>query len=231
MVSIANDDATPQIPPIATPYNTRNSKKTVSEDLRHQLFDQHCHPGGQAAAADRHEDPIQMRVLLQQLHRQRALPGDHRRVIERRHEGHALLMGQLDCLRFGLVEIGAVQQHFAAEAAHRIHLDVRGGHRHHDQRFDPQPFTGEGDALRVVAGRSRHDAARLLLFVQPGDHRIGPAQLEAVHRLAIFALHQNGVAETRRDFAHGLQRGDLRHLVNRRAQYRSQIFRAAGGAG
>ena len=31
MVSIANDEATPQIPPIATPYNTRNSKKTVSE--------------------------------------------------------------------------------------------------------------------------------------------------------------------------------------------------------
>ncbi len=31
MVSIANDDATPQIPPIATPYSTRNSKKTVSE--------------------------------------------------------------------------------------------------------------------------------------------------------------------------------------------------------
>ena len=27
MVSIANDDATPQMPPIATPYNTRNSKR------------------------------------------------------------------------------------------------------------------------------------------------------------------------------------------------------------
>lgn len=173
-------------------------------DLRHQLLDQHRHPGGQAAAADRHEDPIQMRVLLQQLHRQRALPGNHRRMIERRHEGHALLLGKLDRLRFGLVEIGAVQQHFAAETAHRIHFDVRGGHRHHDQRFNAQPFTGEGYALRVVAGRSRYDAARLLLLVQPGDHRIGPAQLEAVHRLAIFALHQNGVAEARRNFAHGL---------------------------
>ena len=145
-----------------------------------------------------------MRVLLQQLHRQRALPGNHRRMIERRHEGHALLLGKLDRLRFGLVEIGAVQQHFAAETAHRIHFDVRGGHRHHDQRFNAQPFTGEGYALRVVAGRSRYDAARLLLLVQPGDHRIGPAQLEAVHRLAIFALHQNGVAEARRNFAHGL---------------------------
>ncbi len=48
MVSIANDDATPQMPPIATPYNTRNSKKTVSERR-----------GGGEQLKHREEDDIQ----------------------------------------------------------------------------------------------------------------------------------------------------------------------------
>ncbi|MND72137.1 hypothetical protein D3C80_636810 [compost metagenome] len=145
-----------------------------------------------------------MRVLLQKLHRQRALPGDHRWVIERGNEGHALLVRKLNCPGLGFIKVGAVQQYFAAETAYRIHFDVCGGHRHDDQRFDPQAFSGVGHALRMVAGRSRYHAARFLLFVQAGDHGIGPAQLEAVHRLTIFALHQNGVAEARRNFAHGL---------------------------
>lgn len=34
MVSIANDDATPQIPPIATPYSTRNSKRPSAKVQR-----------------------------------------------------------------------------------------------------------------------------------------------------------------------------------------------------
>ncbi len=107
-------------------------------DLRHQLFDQHRHACGQAAAAHRHKDAVEMGILLQQLQRQRALPGNHHRVIERRHQGEALLLRQLNRFGFGFVKVGAVQQHFAAETAHRIDFDVRGGHRHHDQRFDAQ---------------------------------------------------------------------------------------------
>jgi hypothetical protein len=45
---------------------------------------------------------------------------------------------KLNCPGFGFIKVGAVQQYFAAETAHRIHFDVCGGHRHDDQRFDPQ---------------------------------------------------------------------------------------------
>jgi hypothetical protein len=51
----------------------------------------------------------------------------------------------------------------------------------------------------MVAGRSRYHAARFLLFVQAGDHGIGPAQFEAVHWLTIFSFHQNGIANSFED--------------------------------
>ena len=106
-----------------------------------------------------------MRVLLQQLHRQRALTGDHRRMIKRRHEGVALLFRQLNRFSFRLVEVSAVEISLTAKCAHRIYLDVRRSHRHHNQRFDAEPAGGERHALRVVAGRRRYHAARFLLFV------------------------------------------------------------------
>ena len=73
-----------------------------------------------------------MGILLQQLQRQRALPGNHHRVVERRDPGEALLLRQL---RF--VKIRAVEQHFPAKTAHRVDFDIRRGNRHHDQRFQP----------------------------------------------------------------------------------------------
>ena len=43
--------------------------------------------GDQAAAADRHEDRVdRARVLAQDLHADRALPGDHVRIVVRVHE-------------------------------------------------------------------------------------------------------------------------------------------------
>ena len=61
-------------------------------DLRHQLFDQYRHARRQTAAADWHKYAVEMGVLLEQFQRQRALPGDHHRMVERRHPGEALLL-------------------------------------------------------------------------------------------------------------------------------------------
>ncbi|GDU93941.1 hypothetical protein ExPUPEC79_02780 [Escherichia coli] len=61
-------------------------------DLRHQLFDQHRHTRRQTAAADRHKHAVKMGILLEQFQRQRALPSDHHRVVERWHPGEALLL-------------------------------------------------------------------------------------------------------------------------------------------
>ena len=138
-------------------------------------------------------------------------------MVERRYPGKALLMRQLDRFGFCFVKVSAVEQHFAAEATHRIHFDVCRGNRHHDQRFQPQTGRRERHTLRVVARRRGNHAACFLLVGQPGHHRVGPAQLEAVHRLTVFALHQNHVVEARREFFHFLQRGGLHRFIDRRA--------------
>ena len=158
-----------------------------------------------------------MGVLLQQFQRQRTLPGNHHRVVERRHPGEALLLRQLNRFGFRFVKIGPVEQHFAAEPAHRVNLDICGGNRHHDQRLQPQTRRGERHALRVVARRGGNHPAGFLLVRQPGHHRVGAAQLKAVHRLPVFTLHQNDVVETRREFVHFLQGRDLHRFIDRRA--------------
>ena len=96
--------------------------------------------GDQPAAADRHEDRVERPgVLAQDLHADRALPGDHVRVVERVDEREPALAGQLDRVLVGVVEVVAVQHHLAAEVAHGLHLDLRRGLRHHDHRRDAAP--------------------------------------------------------------------------------------------
>ncbi len=158
-----------------------------------------------------------MGVLLQQLQRQRTLPGNHHRVVERRHPGEALLLRQLNRFGFGFVKVSAVKQHFSAESAHRVDLDIGGSNRHHDQRLKPQTGRRERDALGVVARRRGNHAARFLLVGQPGHHRVGSAQLEAMHRLPVFTLHQDDVVEARGEFFHFLQGRDLHGFIDRRA--------------
>ena len=188
-------------------------------DLRHQLLDQHRHARCQTAAAHRDEYAVNMGILLQQLQRQRSLPGNHHRMVERRNPGEPLLLRQIDGFGFGFIEIRAVQQHFTAEAAHRINFDIRGGGWHDDERLHAQARCRESHALRF------------LFFRQTRHHRVRPAQLKAVHRLTVFTLHQHNVIEARRELFHFLQRRDLRGFVYRRAQYRSEVFRPLRGGG
>ncbi len=63
------------------------------------MFDQHRHASSQTAAADWHKYAVEMGVLREQFQRQRALPGNHHRMVERRHPGephkYAVEMGVL----------------------------------------------------------------------------------------------------------------------------------------
>jgi len=54
-------------------------------------------------------------MLAEDLHRYRALAGDHVRVVVRGDEGEAAFFGQAPCLLVGLVVSVAVQDHLAAE--------------------------------------------------------------------------------------------------------------------
>ena len=90
-------------------------------------------PAMQAAAADRHEDRVELAAALaQDLHADRALAGDHVRIVERMHEHQAALARERQRVLVGAVVVVAVQHHLAAEVAHRLHLDVRRGLRHDD---------------------------------------------------------------------------------------------------
>ena len=76
-----------------------------------------------------------MSVLLKQLQRQRALPGNHHRMIKRWNPGKTLLLRQLNRFGFGFIKIRAVQQHFSAEAANGIDFDIGGSRWHDNQRL------------------------------------------------------------------------------------------------
>ncbi len=165
-------------------------------DLRHQLFDQYRYARRQAAAANRHKDTIEMRILLKQLQRQRALPGDHHWVIKRRHPGKTLLLRQFNSFRFRFIKISAVQQHFAAKTAYRIDFNIRRCFWHDDQRLHAKPRGGERHALRMVPRRRSNHAVGFLFFGQSGHHRVSAAQLKAMYRLPVFAFDENNVIQT-----------------------------------
>ena len=198
-------------------------------DLRHQLFDEHRHACRQSTAANRHEYAVEMRILLEQFQRQRALPGNHHRMIERRNPGKALLLRQLDSFCFRFIKVRAVQQHFPAKPTHRVHFDIGGRQRHHNQCFHTQTRGGERHTLSMVTRRCGDNAVGFLFFGKPRHHRVGSAQLEAVYRLPVFTLHENNVVEARRKFFHFLQRRHLRCFIYRRAEYRTQVLRPFRG--
>jgi len=145
-------------------------------------------------------------------------------VIERRHPGEALLLRQIDGFGFRFVKIGTVEQHFAAKSAHRIDFNICRCYWHDDQGFQPQSRSRERHALGMVACGRRDHTTRFLLVGQPGHHRVGTAQFEAVYRLTVFTLHQNDVIQPRRELVHFLQRGNLHRFIDRRTQHRPEIF-------
>ncbi|MNH20128.1 hypothetical protein D3C79_798850 [compost metagenome] len=66
----------------------------------------------------------------------------------------------------------------------------------------------------MVASRGGDDTVILLLLGQGGDLVIGTAQLEGVHRLQVFPLEGDLVAEPLGQFFKGLQGRHPRRLVD-----------------
>ncbi len=165
-------------------------------DLRAQVL----HVGGdssdQPATAHRHEDGVERaRMLAQNLHGHRTLTGDGVRIVVGVDVDVAFFFHQLQGVgqRFG--ERVTVQHHLAAPGAHALDLDFRCGLGHHDGRLDAQLPCCQGQALGVVARRGGDHAARQFLGAQLGQLVVGPANLEGEHRLQVFALEQDLVAQ------------------------------------
>ena len=103
------------------------------------------------------------RACAAELERERALPRDDVRVIERRHERGAALLGDLRRDRLAVLALAVVQHDLGAECARPLELDLRRIGRHDDRCPHLQPARGERDGLRVIAGRVRHDAGVALV--------------------------------------------------------------------
>ena len=200
-------------------------------DPRIEVLEEGCDAGDQAAATDRHEHGIEVAAgLARDLHADGPLPGDHIRVVERVNEDEVAVTGKTERMIAGSIVIITVQQHFATEIDDRLHLDARRGHRHHDDRRDAAPTCRKRDPLGVVARRGADHTACGRARRQAGDLVVGAAELEGEHRLHVFALEQDGVAETARQPRGRLERRLDGHIVDARTQDALHVFRSGTGS-
>ena len=159
------------------------------------------------AAADGDEHGRQVALALaQDLLADRALAGNHQRVVEGMDRDGAALAAAVVAAHLGVRVAVAVQHHLGAQAAHRLDLDLRRGLRHHDHGADAELARREGDALRVVAGADGDHAARALGLGQVRDAVVGAAQLEAEDRLQVLALEQDRAAQPARQARRRVER-------------------------
>src|SRR5690606_660318 len=123
-------------------------------DLGTQVLHIGGDPGDQPATAHRHEDGVQLAlVLTQYLHGHGTLTGNGVGVIIGVDEHQPLLLHLLLGIGQRLVERIPVQYHLAAPGTHGLDLDLRGGTRHDDGRLDPHVPGGKGQPLSMVARR------------------------------------------------------------------------------
>ena len=151
------------------------------------------------------------------------------------HERRPRALLQRERVRMRIAVRVAVQHDRRAARLDRRDLDVRRGHRHHDRRGAAEPLRRERDALRVIAGGRRDDAARALGGRQMRHLVVRAAQLEREHRLLVLALQQDAVAEPSRQRRREVERRLDRHVVHLRGQDLLQVvdghreWRIAGG--
>ena len=180
---------------------------TDDPDVRIEVFHVDGDTGDQASAADRNEDRIDMATrLAQHLDTDRALSGDHVRIIERMNEDQIALPRERQRALERAVVIVSMNHNLPTEVDDRLHLDVRRRLRHHNDRRNAASFRGQRYALRMIAGRSAHDAALRGGFRQVRNPVIGAPQLERKHRLQILALQHHAVAEPARQARRLVQR-------------------------
>ena len=161
----------------------------------------------QAAAADGHDQNVQIRHILKQFQGHRALTGDHVRVVEGGYEQFAgfLGMGQGGIPRG--VEIDAFQNDLCAQVLGPPDLGEGGAFRHVDGRRDVQSPGVIGHALGVVTGRGGDDAARTFVIRQAAQLDPGATDLERARDLQILQLQINIGAGRPRQPAHRQGRG------------------------
>ena len=158
-------------------------------DLRPDRLGDDAGSGSPAAAADRHDDRIDVGTLLEDLERAGADAGDQERLVAGVHVAVAVLDGEALTMLAGLVEVPPVHDQLGAESAHRRELDRVRGLGHADARGDAMETSCIGDRLPVVSRRCRDQPARALILGELGDEVDAATNLEGTDRLVVLVLH------------------------------------------
>ena len=119
-----------------------------TRSLRLQRVRRDAAPADQSAAADRHNQHVEIGHIRQQFQRRRALPGDDVRMLERRNQCQSALFTQLPGDHFALLLHSIVQHHFRAITARRgeLHRGRIVGHDDHRRRVEQLALPGPGPA-------------------------------------------------------------------------------------
>ncbi len=157
-------------------------------DLRRLGLDDRADARDESAAADRHDDGLDLRCLLEDLEGDRALARDHVRIVERVDEREPFALRELARVRARLGQVRAMEHDGRAELATVRDLDQRGEFRHHDGDGNAEQPAVVGDALRVVAGGGRDHAALALLGREEQQRVARAALLEAAGALQVVEL-------------------------------------------
>ncbi len=155
----------PGIDPLQHAVHRRIERRLDADDLdlRRQRLGGDGDAGNQPAAADRHDQQVEIGASGQHFERDRSLPGDDRGVVIGVHQDEAALARQLVGGAAGVDQAVAAQHDLGAERLGAVDLGERRPRRHHDRRRDAEAARVVGDALRVVAGRHRDDAGAAFL--------------------------------------------------------------------
>ncbi|MCY1217762.1 hypothetical protein D9M72_296900 [compost metagenome] len=122
--------------------------------------------GNQAAAAHGDDDGIHILQVLQDLAADGSLAGHHQRIFEGVDDRIAVFLGDFVHPFPAGGGVAIEEDDLRTEGFGIGDLDLRGGHRKHQDGFHPEHSSGVGEPLGVIAGRGGDDSVGDLLLGQ-----------------------------------------------------------------
>ena len=156
-------------------------------------------------------------MLAQDFHAYGTLACNHVGVVKGMDEAQFLHFLQQQGMAIGIVVAVSLQHDFDrvfTKMPDGINFELGRGNRHHDDRFAAQFLRGQGYTLCVIASRSGNHAAFELLRRQLRHLVISTPKFEREHRLHVFALQKNRIADARRQAGSRFQWGLDGYIVD-----------------
>ena len=145
---------------------------------------------GPAPSADGDDDRVGLRLLREDLERDRADAGDELGLVAGVDVAVAVENGELLAVRACVVEVPTVLDDVGAERADRGDLDRIRVLGDADRRLHPEETCGVGDRLAVVAGRGGDEPSPALRGIELRDEIDAAAHLERADGLVVLVLTQ-----------------------------------------